>query len=235
MTGFYDGPMAMVSGIRGLEGGIWSKNENGRWGYSYNGNIPRNQWAYIYISSLNSSHWYYFDELGLMVVGWWKMADGSWFHLHVTDDALIGALDYGWFFETEDRRWYYLDPLSGRMHTGWVQVDKKWYCFNEAVPENTWDFNAAIRRWVFGNRDDMPLGALYLSGKTPDGHTVDENGVSADYNGKGGNIAGNMQPGFPTATPSNFLNGMPNFKNGVWEEKRTTAAGTEYTAVGGSF
>ncbi len=52
--------------------------------------------------------------------------------------------------------WMYFDPASGAMAKGWKLIDEKHYCFNEQ------------------------LGLLYTDCKTPDGHTVDHNGVMVD-------------------------------------------------------
>ena len=58
---------------------------------------------------------------------------------------------------------YYLDPATGAMRTGWVSIDGKWYYFNP-VSSN-------------GEAGKKPLGELYQNTVTPDGFTVDENGV----------------------------------------------------------
>jgi uncharacterized protein YkwD len=53
----------------------------------------------------------------------------------------------------------YFNPVSGAMAKGWQQIDGKWYCFNDY------------------------LGILYTNCTTPDGYTVDANGVWAGNSG----------------------------------------------------
>lgn len=71
-----------------------------------------------------------------------------------------GYMVAGWYLDT-DGNWYFLhnvsDGAQGHMYTGWHQIEGKWYYFRE---------NAG-----------GPVGSLVVSGTTPDGYTVDANGV----------------------------------------------------------
>lgn len=71
-----------------------------------------------------------------------------------------GYMVAGWYLDT-DGNWYFLhnvsDGAQGHMYTGWHQIEGKWYYFRE---------NAG-----------GPVGSLVVNGTTPDGYTVDANGV----------------------------------------------------------
>ena len=71
-----------------------------------------------------------------------------------------GYMVAGWYLDT-DGNWYFLhnvsDGAQGHMYTGWHQIEGKWYYFRE---------NAGGR-----------AGSLVVNGTTPDGYTVDANGV----------------------------------------------------------
>ena len=71
-----------------------------------------------------------------------------------------GGISTGWFTDV-DGHVYYLHPIGdgtrGRMYTGWNQIEGKWYYFNPV--------------------SDGTRGALFVNGQTPDGYTVDANGI----------------------------------------------------------
>lgn len=87
--------------------------------------------------------------------------------------ASVGQNDFGWFrfdeegimqtgwFTDSDGNVYYLNPSAdgcqGMMLTGWQLIDGKWYFF---------------RDWT-----GAPYGSLLKNGRTPDGYTVDGNGI----------------------------------------------------------
>ncbi|MBQ7796823.1 MAG: hypothetical protein IJ374_09735 [Lachnospiraceae bacterium] len=103
--------------------------------------------------------------------GWWfRYSDGSypvskWIELNWNGTnnwyyfGDTGYMKTGWLLD--GGLWYYLHSVSdgtlGQMYTGWRQIDGKWYYFNP----------------VSGG----PLGSLLVNTTTPDGYSVDENGV----------------------------------------------------------
>ncbi|MDO4960552.1 MAG: L,D-transpeptidase family protein [Eubacteriales bacterium] len=83
--------------------------------------------------------------------GWRAQEDGSW--VYQKNGANIANC-----WELVDGHWYRFNE-NGIMLTGWQTVDGKQYYLSEADTEA------------------HPLGAMYASEDTPDGHSVDENGV----------------------------------------------------------
>ena len=64
------------------------------------------------------------------------------------------------------------------MITGWKQFDSKWYYFNSVSLAPTWELDRETGNWFYNARSGgKPYGALYRSGKTPDGYYVDQEGV----------------------------------------------------------
>lgn len=98
---------------------------------------------------------------------WFKTADNVWRYtysngtlasagLHQINGAsymfdATGNMLTGW--QQNANGWMYFDLMSGAMSKGWKNIDGKYYCFNDQ------------------------LGLLYTNCKTPDGYTVDNNGV----------------------------------------------------------
>ena len=84
----------------------------------------------------------------------------------------------GWLLDNSDGYWYYLDPYTGAMATGWKEISGKWYYFHlGSVNETGWIQDSMIGAWNYTKKDVMPQGALYVNTQTPDGYSVDENGV----------------------------------------------------------
>lgn len=117
-----------------------------------------------------SGKWTYVDEVGIPKT-MWKLIEGEWYYF---DGA--GTMTTGWQFV--NKLWYFLNPVSdglmGRMLTGWQWIDGKCYYLNPVQTE------------------DYPQGAMYISGKTPDGFLindtgawVDSSGIVQNYPGKG--------------------------------------------------
>lgn len=108
---------------------------------------------------LDSVGWWYRYQDGTYPKACWQELSyngvSEWYHF---DEQ--GYMQAGWFTDT-DGRIYYLHPVSdgtkGRMYTGWNQIEGKWYYFNTV--------------------SDGTRGALFVSRQTPDGYTVDANGV----------------------------------------------------------
>lgn len=103
--------------------------------------------------------------------GWWyRYADGTWpaakwVELDWNGEKTWyyfnpnGYMHSGWLLDGGN--WYFLhnvaDGTQGYMYTGWKQIDGKWYYFNPLA--------------------GGPMGSLLVNTVTPDGYTVDANGV----------------------------------------------------------
>lgn len=121
-------------------------------------------------SSLSSGKWIQDN------IGWWyKYYDGTWpantWKSLLWNNSMQwyrfnpeGYMVTGWFTDVDGNK-YFLHNISdgrqGMMYTGWNQIEGKWYYFRENV--------------------GGPLGSLTVNGVTPDGYTVDINGVAQGY------------------------------------------------------
>lgn len=130
--------------------GRWEDTDYGRTFVRNNGTRVRSVWGQL------PDAWYYFDMDGYACKGW-QLIGGFWYYL----DPATYVMRTGWLDMGAGK--YYLDPATGAMRTGWVSIDGKWYYFNP-VSSN-------------GEAGNKPLGELYQNTVTPDGFTVDENGV----------------------------------------------------------
>lgn len=130
--------------------GRWEDTDYGRTFVRNNGTRVRSVWGQL------PDAWYYFDMDGYACKGW-QLIGGFWYYL----DPATYVMRTGWLDMGAGK--YYLDPATGAMRTGWVSIDGKWYYFNP-VSSN-------------GEAGKKPLGELYQNTVTPDGFTVDENGV----------------------------------------------------------
>lgn len=130
--------------------GRWEDTDYGRTFVRNNGTRVRSVWGQL------PDAWYYFDIDGYACKGW-QLIGGFWYYL----DPATYVMRTGWLDMGAGK--YYLDPAIGAMRTGWVSIDGKWYYFNP-VSSN-------------GEAGKKPLGELYQNTVTPDGFTVDENGV----------------------------------------------------------
>ncbi len=130
--------------------GRWEDTDYGRTFVRNNGTRVRSVWGQL------PDAWYYFDIDGYACKGW-QLIGGFWYYL----DPATYVMRTGWLDMGAGK--YYLDPATGAMRTGWVSIDGKWYYFNP-VSSN-------------GEAGKKPLGELYQNTVTPDGFTVDENGV----------------------------------------------------------
>ena len=81
----------------------------------------------------------------------WKESQGRWWYQH--SDGKYTMADW----EYLEGKWYYFNT-SSTTATGWSQKD------------GVWEFQAQ-------ENPGRPTGAMYRSAVTPDGYTVDEQGV----------------------------------------------------------
>jgi hypothetical protein len=63
------------------------------------------------------------------------------------------------------------------MLTGWQNIDGKWYYFNTNTPQDTYTWDANAFKWNYLNNSARPYGSMYAGEKTPDGYSVDANGI----------------------------------------------------------
>ena len=82
--------------------GTWSCNAEGNWFFTVNGNQYKNSWVFAYnpyITGVSSSQWFWFDENGIMRLGWmWiKGGDGleRCYYLSTLHDGTFGACQLG--------------------------------------------------------------------------------------------------------------------------------------------
>ncbi len=119
-----------------------------------------------------NSQWKYQLPGGGYAVNCWEYINGQWYHF-----GGDGYMRTGWYFENQDGFWYYLKS-DGAMATGWLQVEGKWYYFNNSSAEATgWGLKDGVWEFQAQENPGRPTGAMYRSAVTPDGYTVDEQGV----------------------------------------------------------
>ena len=185
--------------------GKWEKNPvTGGWSFVLNGGTPLNDiWGKISFKDANGkevSRWYYFNADSTMATGWvYDSKHGNWYYMNTNEGAELGQmitgwvqdpntkkwyymnentgiLTTGWLLNKQDNRWYYLNQ-NGEMLTGWQNIGGKWYYFNTYAPENAYVWDADAFKWNYLNNSQRPYGSMYAGEKTPDGYSVDANGV----------------------------------------------------------
>ena len=146
--------------------GHWKSldTEPHKWSFvKSDGNYISGRWARLTdtVGGVTNTYWYYFAPDGFMADGWFKDGNGKWYYLSTKHDGWFGHAVTGWFFDESSNRWYYMDD-TGAMVTGWRTIDGKSYYFHESYAAKA---------------GDKPYGSMYAGEKTPDGYTVDRNGV----------------------------------------------------------
>ena len=134
--------------------------------------------------------WYYLNNNSKkMEKGWMKSSTGKWYYL----DEKNGDMQTGW--KKVNNRWYFMDTGNGDMKTGWQSINGKWYFLDSVNGDMKSDWQLINGKWYFLDsvNGDMKTGWQQIRGKwyymnpvngdclmnttTPDGYTVDENGV----------------------------------------------------------
>ena len=128
------------------------------------GSYAQNEWAKV------DGKWYYFNDKTDAVKGW-NLIDGKWYFLNETDHSM----QTGWHEDNTDGNWYLLNA-NGTLATGWVQIAGKFYFLNNASEGATYTQNAD-GSWTFNGRKNLPYGAMYKDGITPDGYRVGPDGA----------------------------------------------------------
>ena len=169
-----------------------------------NGGTPLNDmWGMISFTDSTGkkvSRWYYFDGQSTMATGWvYDSKNGNWYYMNTNEGSDLGQmvtgwvrdsktgkwyymndntgiLTTGWLLNNQDNRWYYLDQ-NGEMLLGWQNIGGKWYYFNTYASQDTYVWDAGAFKWSYANNNARPYGSMYAGEKTPDGYSVDANGV----------------------------------------------------------
>lgn len=103
--------------------------------------------------SSDQNGWWYKNSNGSYPKDQWSIIKSVWYHFNPE-----GYAETGWIYSNGQK--YYLDPESCGMKTGWIMVGEDWYYLNP-VPGSGM----------------LPYGALLVSAVTPDGYTVNQDGV----------------------------------------------------------
>ncbi len=154
---------------------------NHKWVFTLNngGNLT-DTWAnvkYSYNGSTKTAT-YHFGSDGVMNSGWFcDQTTNKWYFLSDVHDGWFGKLTDGWHLDANDGRWYYLSSVDGSMLLGWQEIDGKWYYLAPNGDKSTWRLNSATNRMEYTSTSTIPLGSLYTNAVTPDGYSVDANGV----------------------------------------------------------
>lgn len=118
--------------------------------------------------------------------GSWLQDAAGWKYLNTAGSAYSNIWirkNHQWYFMGEDGymktgwnlisgKWYYLMPVSGEMKTGWIADGGAWYYADETGARVT-GWVKTNEKWYYLNVD----GKMAVSTTTPDGYSVDENGV----------------------------------------------------------
>ena len=154
-----------VEDVESIENSAWKKTSNNRRGGG-GGSSSTTQSKATAQWIQNATGWWYKNADGTWPANTWVQLSWnnavSWYRFNAD-----GYMVAGWFTDADQNR-YFLhnvsDGTQGYMYTGWHQIDGSWYYFRE---------NAG-----------GPMGSLVVNEVTPDGYTVDANGVCATYPNK---------------------------------------------------
>lgn len=164
---------------------IWKYRDN-------NGNYAKNGWIYVYnpySPDKNRYDWFHFGSDEIMTYGWYKASEKTWYYTHDISDGNLGMLITGWHDDTQDEKRYYLDENTGIMLSGWQNIDGNYYYFAtyEEIPQQTWFWrlvnDTKFGKWFYELLGHRSYGAMYVDEITPDGYTVDANGIWINYGG----------------------------------------------------
>ncbi len=103
-----------------------------------------------------------------MVTGWKKTATGKWYYL----DQVNGDMKTDW--QQINQVWYYLDHTNGDMKVDWQWINNKWYYLDPVNGNMKTGWQLIRGKWYYMNKIN---GDCLLNTVTPDGYTVDKNGV----------------------------------------------------------
>jgi len=101
----------------------------------------------------------------------WKQINKEWYYFEAS-----GYLKAKWLLQ--DDKWYWLDPGSGKMvKSDWVLYQDNWYYIgDDGTMQTGWqEYKNAF--YYLSKENDSLYGHMLRNATTPDGYTVDENGV----------------------------------------------------------
>ncbi len=146
-----------------------AKDKNWYW-IDTNGSVARNKDVYL---QSNGGKWVYYDlTTGKMLYGEryvnYDQSHAGWYHF----DENIGAMSYGFYFNSPQHKWVYYDHASGQMLYGEQLINGHWYDFDESTGAMQYGFVhlSKSQKWVFYDRrmgwmlyGERPIdGAWYL-------------------------------------------------------------------------
>lgn len=144
--------------------GNWVLNSDNTWSFINYGGSRFTGWGVI----MNGTKpcYYHFGFNGVMDTGWYyDQTAKTWYYFSERADASNGMMLTGWLQDQKDGKWYYLSEKDGSMLVGWQKIYYK--------GKMTW--------FYFNTIHDGYFGACQLSGKTPDGYTLNPDGSWAGF------------------------------------------------------
>lgn len=99
----------------------------------------------------------------------WQYIGGAWYYFEQSN----GYAQTGW--QLINNVWYYIDPNTAIMTTGWQYINNHWYFFDTSGAMRVgWMQAGPNGYWYYL---DTTYGALWQNTVTPDGYTVNADGV----------------------------------------------------------
>lgn len=114
----------------------------------------------------DGNQWYYLDKNGVMKTGWNKIG-GVWYYMN--GNGVMKA--NSWLLE--NGKWYHFGGNGAMTRNHWLYEKGKWYYFgaNGVMCHDSWNYIGG--KWYYFGTD----GAMLSDTVTPDGYTIDSNGV----------------------------------------------------------
>lgn len=114
----------------------------------------------------DGNQWYYLDKDGVMKTGWNKIG-GVWYYMN--GNGVMKA--NSWLLE--NGKWYHFGGNGAMIRNHWLYEKGKWYYFgaNGVMCHDSWNYING--KWYYFGTD----GAMLSDTVTPDGYTIDSNGV----------------------------------------------------------
>lgn len=126
-----------------------------------------------YVNGVKAKGWqeiggetYYFNKKGILQTGWNKIG-GVWYYMN--GNGVMKA--NSWLLE--NGKWYHFGGNGAMTRNHWLYEKGKWYYFgaNGVMCHDSWNYIGG--KWYYFGTD----GAMLSDTMTPDGYTIDSNGV----------------------------------------------------------
>ena len=126
-----------------------------------------------YVNGVKAKGWqeiggetYYFNKKGILQTGWNKIG-GVWYYMN--ENGVMKA--NSWLLE--NGKWYHFGGNGAMTRNHWLYEKGKWYYFgaNGVMCHDSWNYIGG--KWYYFGTD----GAMLSDTMTPDGYTIDSNGV----------------------------------------------------------